>query len=114
MTTKELIKHLKKADTSGKLHVRIRGTGCPYFLERNAGYWDGSYCYIDDNKDMIITSSGYKVDIYCIDYEDYILNHKGDYSRIKLDKGKEAEWIDRFQEVSREYKECMERLNGKK
>jgi len=114
MTTKEVIKQLKKEDPSGKLHVRAGG-GTVICFERKPGYWDGSYQYVDKEGNFVITNQGEKVDIIYIDYEEWIWDHDGDYSKIKLDfgascnpKDEEKTYLERFEQISRKCKSTLE------
>jgi len=52
MTTGEFIKMLQEEDPSGKAHLRMDG-GIPWFEECKAGYYDGPYSYIDENKNFV-------------------------------------------------------------
>lgn len=74
MKTKEFIEKLKTADPSGECHVRITGgaVGIPTFCEQKEGYWDGPYDYIDENNNWVRTTEGNKVDIHCIDINDFV------------------------------------------
>ncbi len=74
MKTKELIEQLKKADPSGECHVRInKGEAViPIFCEQKEGYWDGPYDYIDENNNWVKTTEGNKVDIHCMDINDFV------------------------------------------
>lgn len=110
MTTKEFIKKLKKEDPSGKAHVRAGGGAILYF-ELKPGYYDGAYQYIDKDGNLVISNQGQKVDVVSIDYEGWIWEHDGDYSKIKFDLGalvyseKEIEsYKERFKEISEKYK----------
>lgn len=118
MTTKELIKLLKKVDPSGNTHVRIVGDGdCPTDAHKLAGYYDGGYSY-EKNGCFHITKNGCKVDIYTTDYEEFIWCHDGDYSKIRLDKNLIEENIQRyitdFIRVSREYTEAIKEIEKNK
>ncbi len=70
MTTKQFIDMLQKADPKGEGHLRMPG-GVPKFAEPKEGYWDGPYQYIDEEGNFVTSISGYKVDIHCVDIEDY-------------------------------------------
>jgi len=85
MKTKELIKLLKEADPSGELHVRGSGGGAIVGCENKEGYWDGPYQYFDENKNLVISTSGRKIDLDEIDFGDVIWMDKGDTSRVLLD-----------------------------
>ncbi len=114
MRTKDFIKMLQEADPSGEAFVRIDG-GAIVFCEKKAGYWDGPYEYIENDK-FIISTRHDKVDIRTTDYEDWIYNHDGDYSSIELDftyisevnKEKENRYQKKFEEASKEYKRFEE------
>lgn len=73
MTTKEFIKMLTEADPTGEGHVRLYG-GVPRFAESKPGYWDGAYQYIDEEGNFVTSIKGYKVDITCIEIEDFVSN----------------------------------------
>lgn len=120
MKTKEIIKLLKEVDPSGETHVRAGDDGVITFFEMKEGYWDGEYSYIDDEGNFIITSTGTKIDMHTIDYEDFIYNNKGDYSKIKLDfsnyadknqmKEKEEHYLKEFKKISDDYKRHEETI----
>lgn len=109
MKTGELIKLLQRDLPSGELHVRINGK-TPTIVETKSGYWDGPYQYLDENKNLIISIAGSKVDIYTTDYEDFIWDHEGDYSKIKFEGFEQYieenrninDWKRRFEEISQE------------
>jgi len=71
MKTKEFIKLLKEADPSGEAHIRMDG-GIPQYAELKEGYWDGPYTYIDNDGNYTLSINGMKVDIYCIDIDEFI------------------------------------------
>jgi hypothetical protein len=71
MTTAEFIKMLQEADPSGESHIRMDG-GIPRFAELKPGYWDGPYSYIDGNGKWNYSTKGSKVDIYCIEIDDFV------------------------------------------
>lgn len=62
MTTGQLIKLLQEADPSGEAHMRMEG-GIPWFVECKPGYYDGAYSYIDENKNFVYSTEGWKVDV---------------------------------------------------
>lgn len=64
MTTSEFIKLLQKEDPSGKLHVHVRGEGCPVFVNIEPGYYDGSYYFKEKDKWMI-SKIGDKLTVRC-------------------------------------------------
>ena len=70
MTTAEFIKMLQEADPSGQAHIRMEG-GIPVSAELKEGYWDGPYSYLDEDKNWVYSSEGSKVDLYCMDIEDF-------------------------------------------
>jgi len=102
MTTSELIKLLQEADPAGNSHVRMNG-GVPVYVEHLPGYYDGSYAYIEgtgDQKKYVITRQGSKVDIYCMDMEEFMGNYvdihdphnwEGVKSHFKFDPDQVAE-----------------------
>jgi len=73
MTTREFIEMLQKEDPSGEGHLRMSG-GVPKFAESKPGYWDGPYQYIDAEGNFVTSINGYKVDIHCVDIEDYAMD----------------------------------------
>lgn len=76
MKTKDFIKMLQEADPEGEGFIRMP-EGIPKFAEAKAGYWDGPYSYIDEEGNWVYSTSGYKVDIYTEDIEDFV----GDFVR---------------------------------
>lgn len=87
MKTKEFIEMLQKEDPSGEGHIRI-GHYCTFYAESKEGYWDGPYSYLKDNKwgkDMVWkhTSTGYKVDIHCVDVDQFVEYFDGDFDEVK-------------------------------
>jgi hypothetical protein len=110
MKVKDFIKMLQELDPED--HVRIPG-GAIWCSEPKPGYWDGPYEYIDGDT-FVISTRGSKVDIRTLDVEDWIWDHDGDYSKIKLDlagySGETLErqlkdYQDRFAKISQECKE---------
>lgn len=73
MKTKDFIKMLQEADPKGEGYIRM-GSGIPAFAEAKEGYWDGPYDYIDENQNWVRSIENYKVDIHCIDMDDYVYN----------------------------------------
>lgn len=71
MTTKELIELLQEADPDGTSHIRLTGGIPRYILFKDN---DEPYHYIDENGNFITKSSGTKVDIYCDDVFEFVLN----------------------------------------
>jgi hypothetical protein len=116
MKTKELIKLLQKEDPTGELHVRTQAGGAVIGVERKEGYWDGHYSYID-GEEYVISSLGEKIDLLEIDYEEWIMDHNGDYSKIRLDIGNylnyeeyEREYLNKFKEISEDHKKIEQSL----
>lgn len=70
MTTKQFIEMLQKEDPKGEGHLRMPG-GVPRFVESKAGYWDGPYQYIDEDGKFVTSIAGYKIDVHCVDIEDF-------------------------------------------
>lgn len=111
MKVKDLIRALQEADPTGECHVRCGG-GAIFFAERKEGYWDGPYQYIE-NDEFYISAKHEKVDINSIDYESWIWDHAGDYSKIHVDmsvygsraKEKQKEWLEKFEKISKECKQ---------
>ena len=64
---------LQKEDPTGEGHIRMTG-GVPKYIEAKAGYWDGAYQYLDENENFVTSIRGYKVDIHCIDIQEYALD----------------------------------------
>jgi hypothetical protein len=73
MKTKDFIKMLQEEDPSGEAHIRMMG-GTPRYAELKPGYYDGPYSYVDENGNFVSTSQGAKVDIHCVDLEDFIID----------------------------------------
>ncbi len=98
MTTKALIELLQKEDPEGNIHVRINGE-CPSFVERKAGYWDGSYSYVENDDyqkgKYIDTTKNDKIDIYTLSLEDYLHDHKGDISMIQFEFDSSTDLVNR-------------------
>lgn len=122
MTTKELIKLLKKNDPSGKSHVRINDEPV-YAVELKEGYWDGAYNYLeeDENGDLIWVQSteNDKVDIITMDMFSFIERYNGDWDKIEshikinygyLDKTKEENFLREFRQECIEYNKIETRL----
>ena len=83
MKTKDFIEMLQKEDPSGEGYVRING-GAIYWCEAKEGYWDGAYEYYDnENKTWHTSSSGYKIDVHTITWEDIVWEEKGNMDKIK-------------------------------
>jgi hypothetical protein len=55
-------------------------SGVPVSCERKPGYWDGPYEYIDEEGNWVYSSKDTKVDIYCVDIEEYISEMIDTYS----------------------------------
>ncbi len=112
MKSKDFIAMIQKEDPSGEYHIRVGGE-TPTYAECKPGYWDGPYSYIEDGK-LIISTKGNKIDIGTTDFEDWIWDHNGDYSDIKLDltylKDKTEEYTKKFEKISQEYKRCNDQL----
>ena len=115
MKTKDFIKMLQDADPTGECHIRL-GDGIPWFAERKEGYWDGPYQYMDEDGNLVISTKGDKVDIHAVDYEEFIWNNDGDYSKIKFDLSYVEndkhinDYIERFKKISEECKKCLEEI----
>jgi len=71
LTTKELIELLQQADPDGTSHVRLTG-GIPRYVVYKED--DEPYHYIDDDGNFITQTDGGKVDIFCDDVFEYVLN----------------------------------------
>lgn len=71
MKTKDFIKMLQEEDPSGEAHIRMDG-GVPMFAELKPGYWDGPYSYISDEGEYITSSLDNKIDIHCVDKEQFV------------------------------------------
>lgn len=130
MTTKEFIEMLQKEDPSGEGHIRI-GHYCTFYAESKEGYWDGPYSYLKDNKwgkDMVWkhTSTGYKVDIHCVDVDQFVEYFDGDFNEVKKHlefdysnycdkkhrKDKENGILKIFEESCTEHRKIMDKLNN--
>jgi hypothetical protein len=84
MTTSEFIEMLKKADPSGKAHIRLPGGGVPIGAELKEGYWDGPYQMIDPiDKALVTTVAGMKVDIHVKDFSNIVWELNGDMEKIR-------------------------------
>ena len=73
MKTKDFIKMLERADPTGEAHIRMDG-GIPVAALKVPGYYDGAYCYFDDNNNYVTADRDDKVDIYCVDVVDYVFD----------------------------------------
>ena len=73
MTTNELIKLLQEEDPEGNSHIRMNG-GIPRFVIGKEGYWDGCYQYFDENGNFVTSIEKDKVDIYCMDENDFVVD----------------------------------------
>lgn len=117
MKVKDLIKELQEADPTGECHVRCGGGGAVFFAEHKEGYWDGPYQYIE-NDEFYISAEHDKVDVQSINWQDWIWDHDGDYSKIHVDMSvygcraeeKQKEWLEKFEKVSKECKHLKEQL----
>lgn len=78
MKTKEFIEMLQGADPSGEAHIRL-GDGVPYAAELKFGYWDGPYKYMENDK-FIVSTEDFKVDIHCMDIDDFVDENYGGFS----------------------------------
>lgn len=82
MTTEDFIKILQKEDPSGKAHIRLHG-GIPMGAELKPGYWDGPYSYINEQGQYVHTMKGEKVDIWCVEPEDFVWDNEMGYCPYK-------------------------------
>jgi hypothetical protein len=73
MKSKDFIKMIQKVDPTGEAYIRLPG-GIPILAKREEGYFDGDYCYINSEGDWVFENTEMKVDIVCIDLEDYVTN----------------------------------------
>lgn len=89
MTTAEFIKILQREDPSGTAHIRMSG-GIPMGAELKAGYWDGAYSYINEDGKFVNTTKGDKVDIWCVESDDFVWDNKMGYCPYK--NNKEESW----------------------
>lgn len=71
MKVKDFIKMLQEADPSGEMHIRMPD-GIPFAAEPKPGYWDGEYSYIDEEGNWVNTTDGGKVDIHCMDVQEFV------------------------------------------
>lgn len=71
MKTKDFIKMLQEADPTGEAHLRMSG-GFPYAVEHLPGYYDGSYTYLDENGNYVVSRAGTKVDVYQMGIEEFV------------------------------------------
>lgn len=117
MKTNKLIELLQKADPDNECHVRFGGAITD--VERKEGYWDGPYSYINEKKQYVISTRGDKIDIHCIDAENFIWTRDGDYSDIILDlegysgetlKNKKESYLKSFKESSDDFKRLDKQL----
>lgn len=129
MTTREFIEMLQKEDPSGNGHIRLDGHYCTFFAEQKEGYWDGPYSYMvgEYGKDMVWkhTSNGYKVDIHCVDTDQFVEYFDGDFEEVKkhlefdysnyCDKGhrqdREKGVLKQFEESCIEHRKIYDKLN---
>lgn len=116
MTTGEFIKMLQNEDPSGECHLRMPG-GIPIFVAAKPGYYDGAYSYKDNEGNYVTTTQGSKVDVYCEDLEDFIVELVDPYEENNWDNIKnklkfnfgcfgskaEAEKIEKRLEVAKKY-----------
>lgn len=72
MKTREFIKMLQEADPSGEAHIRMED-GVPIYAMLLPGYYDGWYSYLDDGN-FVISRSNTKLDIHCVDLENFVEN----------------------------------------
>lgn len=76
MKVKDAIAYLQTCDPESYLDF---GYGVTH-LQNNPGYWDGNYCYFDEDGNHMTSTEGSKVSIYIMDsYEDvayYYLERK--------------------------------------
>lgn len=128
MTTREFIEMLQKEDPSGNGHIRI-GHYCTFIAESKEGYWDGPYSYLKNKwgKDMIWkhTSNGYKVDIHCVDVDQFVEYFDGDFDEVKKHlefdysnycdkkqiKDRENRTLKIFEDSCKQHKSIMCKLN---
>lgn len=82
MKTKDFIAMLQKEDPSGEGFVRIDG-GAIIHCEEKPGYYDGAYHYINEEGKYVISTEGYKIDIYTESVDDVIWECNGDLEKIK-------------------------------
>lgn len=122
MKTKDFIAMLQKEDPSGEGHIRMDG-GIPFYAEAKDGYWDGPYKYIDEDNNFVTSTKGYKVDISCIDVEDYVerlfnLHDKDNLEKIKskfkfeLSYSSNQDRIDRVHKEIKEYHELLTQIES--
>jgi len=71
MKTKDFIKMLQEADPSGEGYIRMSG-GVPMFAELKEGYWDGPFTYLDEDGNFVTSINGYKIDIWCLEIDDFV------------------------------------------
>lgn len=112
MKTKDFIKMLQKEDPTGECHVRLGG-GAPQCAERKPGYWDGPYQYFDKDGNLVISIKEEKIDVHSVDWEEFIWDHDGDYSKIKFEFDDYCEkeeqiqnYIEKFKKESEKCKNC--------
>jgi hypothetical protein len=75
---------LQEQDPDGKCHVRLPG-GIPDYAIKKEGYYDGSYTYLDHNGNYVISDKGFKIDVYCIELEDFLWDDHNDNKRVIID-----------------------------
>jgi hypothetical protein len=71
MKTKDFVKMLQEADPTGEAHVRMSG-GFPHMAILLPGYYDGSYSYLDEEGNYVVSRAGTKVDIYMMGIEEFV------------------------------------------
>ena len=94
MKTKDFIKMLQEVDPSGEGYIRIpENTGAPWIAEKKDGSWDGPYAYFElldpengnqwNNLKLVISTTGYKIDIKPYDIQTLVWDQKGNIDEIK-------------------------------
>ena len=83
MKSKDLIAALQKEDPSGELEVIIGSKTAIYFVEKQPGYYDGSYMKLIQNESPYYnitgfhcTREGHKVRLHLVDIEDILWDLK--------------------------------------
>lgn len=108
MKSKDFIKMIQEEDPTGEHHVRITGDGGhPTHAVLKEGYWDGSYTYLDEKENLVISDKDAKLDIYTEDLEDFLWSSHGNEEKVVIDvSGK-----DRIESLKASIKEMAKKAN---
>lgn len=104
MKSSDYIKMIQEEDPTGECHIRLEG-GVPFCAERKPGYYDGAYSYIDEDGNYVISKEGGKVDIHCIDLEDFVWDNDDALKKIKfkgIKKEDQREYMEQAEKYARQ------------